>query len=53
MKITNCPPKCNPTQISQELNRLVEDLKTNVQTAAKEGDSFDSVERFVLAVSVA
>ena len=48
MKITNCPPKCNPTQISQELNRLVEDLKTNVQTAAKEGDSFDSVERFVL-----
>ncbi len=48
MKIAESPQQHNPEQISQELSTLVEQLKANVKTAAKEGDSFDSVERSVL-----
>jgi len=48
MKIAESPRQRNPEHISQELNSLVERLKANVQTAAKAGDSFDSVERSVL-----
>ena len=47
-KIAESPQQHNPEHISQELNALVERLKVNVETAAKEGDSFDSVERSVL-----
>ena len=49
MKISESPRQRNPEYISQELNSLVDQLKTNVETAAKEGDNFDSVERSVLA----
>jgi len=47
-KITESTAPRNPEHISQELDALVERLKTNVETAAKAGDSFDSVERSVL-----
>jgi len=47
-KIAKSPQQHNPEHISQELESLVERLKTNVQTAAQEGGSFDSVERSVL-----
>jgi len=48
MKISESARQRNPEYISQELNSLVERLKANVETAAQKGDSFDSVERFVL-----
>ncbi len=48
MKIAESTQQRNPEHISQELHVLVERLKVKVETAAKEGDSFDSVERSVL-----
>jgi len=48
MKIAESTEQCNPEHIAQELNSLVDQLKAKVQTAAKEGNSFDSVERTVL-----
>jgi hypothetical protein len=48
MKIVDSTQQRNPDQVSQELTALVEQLKANVQTAAREGQSFDRVERMVL-----
>ncbi len=48
MKISYTDPKRNPEQISRQLNSLVDQLKASVHGAAKDGSSFDSVERTVL-----
>jgi hypothetical protein len=48
MKMAQSNSQCNPEQISQDLQTIVEQLKVNVQSAAKDGESFDSVERAVL-----
>ena len=48
MKIAQSNPQCNPEQISQNIDSLVELLKAGVLTAAKDAESFDSVERAVL-----
>lgn len=48
MKIADSKQKRNPEQISLELQSIVDRLKANVQTAAADGESFDSVERAVL-----
>lgn len=48
MKIAQSNPHCNPEQISQNIDSLVELLKASVQAAAKDAESFDSVERAVL-----
>jgi len=49
MKVAESQSQRNPEQISGELNSLLERLKANVQCAAEQGDSFDAVERAVLA----
>jgi len=49
MKIAQNQQQCNPEQISSQLDGLLEKLKTDVQSAATQGDSFDTVERIVLS----
>ncbi len=49
MKIVESQPQRNPEQISGELSSLLERLKADVHCAAEQGDSFDAVERMVLA----
>ena len=48
MKIVKSAQKCNPEQIANNMTSIVEQLKTTVESAAKHGDSFDSVERKTL-----
>lgn len=48
MKIAQSNAQCNPEQISQNIDLLVAQLKTTVLAAAKDAESFDSVERAVL-----
>jgi hypothetical protein len=48
MKIAHSNPQRNPEQISQDLHAIVEQLMANIQNAAKDGESFDSIERAVL-----
>ncbi|TWU29143.1 hypothetical protein Poly41_67150 [Novipirellula artificiosorum] len=48
MKIADSVQQCNPEQIQANMNSMVEELKTTVQSAAASADSFDSVERKVL-----
>jgi plasmid stability protein len=48
MKITDSNQQRNPDQISQQLTALVDQLKLDVKTAAKHGNTFDSVERSIL-----
>jgi len=45
MKIVESTQKCNPEQIANNMSSIVEQLKATVRSAAKAGDSFDSVER--------
>jgi hypothetical protein len=49
MKIADSQSLRNPEQISGELSSLLEQLKAEVRCAAEQGDSFDRVERMVLA----
>lgn len=49
MKIAQSIPQRNPEQISQDIDSLVDKLKASVHDAAKDAESFDSVERAVLA----
>ena len=48
MKIVESAQKRNLEQIARNLNSIVGQLKTAVESAAKDGDSFDSVERKTL-----
>lgn len=48
MKIVESAQQRNPEQITEQLNSLVDQLKSNVETAAQDGDSFDRMERTVL-----
>ena len=48
MKIVECAQKRNPEQIARHMNSIVGHLKAAVESAAKDGDSFDSVERKTL-----
>ena len=48
MKIAQSNAQCNPEQISQNMDSLVERLKASVEAAAKDAESFDSVKRAVL-----
>ncbi|MCA9123905.1 MAG: hypothetical protein H6822_30110 [Planctomycetaceae bacterium] len=48
MKIVDSAQQRNPEQIAKQLNSLVDRLKTDAETAAQEGESFDFVERTVL-----
>ena len=48
MTVTESESQCKPEQIVAQLDGLLEQLKTNVQSAATQGDSFDTVERAVL-----
>ena len=48
MKIVESAQKCNPEQIANKMSSIVEQLKTVVKSAARDGDSFDSVERKTL-----
>ena len=45
MKIVESAQKCNSEQIANNMSSIVEQLKATVRSAAKAGDSFDSVER--------
>jgi len=45
MKIVESARKCNTEQIARNMNSIVDQLKTAVESAARDGDSFDSVER--------
>lgn len=49
MKITDNQPQRNPEQIAVHLDGLLERLKNSIQSAAKQGDAFDAVERAVLS----
>lgn len=48
MKFADSTDQRNPQAVSQQLDSLVDALKAKVQTAAEQGNSFDSVERDVL-----
>ena len=48
MKIVESAQKCNPEQIANKMSSIVEQIKTTVKSAARDGDSFDSVERKTL-----
>ncbi len=45
MKIVESAQQRNPEQITEQLNSLVDQLKSNVETAAQDGDSFDFVKK--------
>jgi hypothetical protein len=49
MKIVESAQQRNPEQIAQQLTSLVDQLKMNMKKAAQDGESFDCVERTVLA----
>ena len=48
MKIIESAQKCNPEQIARNMNSIVDQLKSAVESAARDGDSYDSVERKTL-----
>ena len=48
MKIVESAQKCYPEQIANKMSSIVEQIKTTVKSAARDGDSFDSVERKTL-----
>lgn len=48
MKIVESAQRCNPEQISRNMNSIVAQLKASVQSAVAAGDSFDSIERKTL-----
>lgn len=48
MKIAESTQQRNPDQISKQLTTLVDQLQRNMKTAAKQGESFDSVEKSIL-----
>jgi len=48
MKIVESAQKCNPKQIARNMNSIVDQLKSAVESAARDGDSLDSVERKIL-----
>ena len=45
VKIVESTQKCNPEQIANNMSSIVDQLKANVRSAAKNGNTFDSVER--------
>ena len=48
MKIVESAQKRNPEQVANKMSSIVEQLTTTVKSAAKHGESFDSVERKTL-----
>ncbi len=48
MNVTESQSQCKPEEIVFHLDGLLEPLKTNVRSAARQGDSFDTIERTVL-----